>query len=115
VQLITDPSSAVNVSLQTSQKDAILNGSVTGDLTVGMIPQDLDISTGDVVLTSGLGGEYPNNLLIGQVVGVRKLANDLFQSASIQPAVDFSSLQMVLVITNFKPVDITPLVPTAVP
>jgi rod shape-determining protein MreC len=101
--------------LQTSQKEAILDGSITGDLTVSMIPQDLDISTGDVVLTSGLGGAYPNNLLIGQVTGVRKLANDLFQSASVQPAVDFSSLNMVLVITNFKPVDITPLVPTAAP
>jgi rod shape-determining protein MreC len=115
VQLITDPGSAVNVSLQTSQKEAILDGSITGDLTVSMIPQDLDVSNGDVVLTSGLGGAYPNNLLIGQVTGVRKLANDLFQSASVQPAVDFSSLNMVLVITNFKPVDITPLVPTAAP
>ncbi len=115
VELITDAGSAVNVRLQTSQKEAILNGSVTGDLSLEMVPQDLDVQTGELILTSGLGGTYPANLFIGQVVGVRKHENDLFQSASIQPVVDFSALKLVLVITNFKPVDITPLIPTPRP
>lgn len=112
VQLVTDAGSAVNVRLQSSQKEAILNGSVTGDLTMEMIPQDLQIPQGEVVLTSGLGGSYPANLFIGQVVSVRQQENALFQSAAIQAVVDFSSLKAVLVITNFKPVDITPLIPT---
>jgi rod shape-determining protein MreC len=115
VQLITDPSSAVNVRLQSSDKDAILTGSVTGDLTLDMIPQDLKIPNGEVVLTSGLGGVYPSNLMIGQVVSVHQKQNDLFQTASVQPVVDFSALKIVLIITNFKPVDITPLVPTQAP
>lgn len=112
VQLVTDAGSAVNVRLQSSQKEAILIGSVTGDLTMEMIPQDLEIPQGEVVLTSGLGGTYPANLFIGQVVSVRQQENALFQSASVQAKVDFSTLKAVLVITNFKPVDITPLIPT---
>ncbi len=115
VQLITDPGSAVNVSLQASKTDAILIGSVTGDLSLDMIPQDAGVQAGDVVLTSGLGGDYPPNLLVGQVVSVRKLATELFQQAAIQPNVDFNRLQFVLVITNFKPVDITPLIVTPGP
>jgi rod shape-determining protein MreC len=110
VQLITDSASAVNVRLQASNTEAMLVGSVTGDLSLDMIPQDAAVQPGDVVLTSGLGGGYPPNLLVGQVVSVRQLEYELFQQASIQPNVDFSRLQFVLIITNFKPVDITPLI-----
>jgi rod shape-determining protein MreC len=110
VQLITDSASAVNVRLQASNTEAMLVGSVTGDLSLDLIPQDAAVQPGDVVLTSGLGGGYPPNLLVGQVVSVRQLEYELFQQASIQPNVDFSRLQFVLIITNFKPVDITPLI-----
>ncbi len=115
VQLITDPSSAVNVHMQSVQKEAIMTGSVTGDLSLDMVPKDIKIPTGEVILTSGLGGLFPANLMIGQVVSVHQKQNELFQTASVQPVVDFSSVQMVLIITNFKPVDISPLVPTASP
>jgi rod shape-determining protein MreC len=115
VQLVTDAASAVNVRLQSSNIEAILVGSVTGDLSLDMISQDATVTIGDVVLTSGLGGSYPPNLLVGQVVSVRKLAYELFQQAAIQPSVDFTQLGFVLVITNFAPVDITPLITTPGP
>ena len=115
IQLVTDAASAVNVRLQASGTDAMLVGSITGDLSLDMIPQDALIQVDDVVLTSGLGGNYPANILVGQVVSVRKLQADIFQQAAIQPNVDFSRLQFVLVITNFKPVDITPLIGTPGP
>ena len=111
VQLITDPSSIVSVFLQNSEADAIMNGSVSGELTLDMLSQDVQVQTGDVVLTSGLGGEYPPDLLIGQVGNIRKRESDLFQEATVQPVVDFSRLEIVLVIVNFRPIDITPLVP----
>jgi rod shape-determining protein MreC len=76
-----------------------------------MIPQDASVQVGDLVLTSGLGGGYPPNLLIGQISGLRSRDQDLFQRATVQSVVDFSQLEIVLVITNFKPVDIQPLVP----
>ncbi len=63
------------------------------------------------MLTSGLGGGYPPNLIVGQVGNVRTNDVDLFQQANVQPVVDFNQLQIVLIITNFEPVDITPLVP----
>jgi rod shape-determining protein MreC len=115
VQLITDPSSSVSVFLQNSEADAIMNGSVSGELTLDMLSQDVKVSTGDVVLTSGLGGEYPADLLIGQVSNVRKRESDLFQEATVQPVVDFSRLEIVLVIVNFKPIDISPLIPGTSP
>jgi rod shape-determining protein MreC len=111
VQLITDPASNVNVRLQNAQTDASLLGSVTGDVTLDLIPQDVNLQPGDLVLTSGLGGGYPPDLIVGQVVNVRTRDFDLFQQATVQPVVDFNRLQIVLVIINFKPVDFSPLVP----
>jgi rod shape-determining protein MreC len=115
VQLVTDAASAVNVRMQASNVEAMLIGSITGDLSLDNISQDATIQVGDVVLTSGLGGGYPPNLLVGQVVSVRKLNYELFQQAAIQPNVEFNRLQFVLVITNFKPVDIAPLIGTPGP
>jgi len=109
VQLITDPASSVNVRLQNAETEASLVGSVTGDVNLQMIPQDINVQTGDLVLTSGLGGGYPPDLIIGQVVNVRSRDFDLFQQATVQPVVDFNRLEIVLVIVNFKPVDISPL------
>lgn len=112
VQLITDPSTSVNVLIQPAQAEAILTGSITGEIDLDWIPQSATVQAGDLVLTSGLGGNYPPNILIGQVVGERQRPFDLFQRASVQPVVDFSNLKIVLVITNFRPVDIAPLIPT---
>jgi rod shape-determining protein MreC len=115
VQLITDPASSVNVRLQNAETEASLVGSVTGDLTLELIPQDINVQPGDLVLTSGLGGGYPPDLIIGQVVNVRSRDFDLFQQATVQPVVDFNRLEIVLVIVNFKPVDFAPLVPVPTP
>jgi rod shape-determining protein MreC len=111
VQLITDPASSVNVRLQNAEVEAALSGSITGDVSLDLIPQDTTIEIGDLVLTSGLGGGYPPDLIVGQIVNKRTRDFDLFQQATVQPVVDFNRLQIVLIIINFKPVDITPLVP----
>lgn len=111
IKLITDSTSVVNVFLQTADVEAQSNGSLTGDLSLDMIPLDATVAAGDVVLTSGLGGNYPPNIFIGQVLSVQKRDNALFQTASVQPIVDFESINAVLVITNFEAVDITPLIP----
>ncbi len=110
-QLISDPDTAINVRIQPSGAEALLQGSITGDLTVEAIPQDAKIQNGDLVLTSGLGGNYPPDILIGQISGVRQRPVELFQSATVEPVVDFSLLEIVLVIVNFRSVDIAPLIP----
>src|SRR5258706_282165 len=111
VQLITDPASSVNVYMQHAATDAVLIGSVTGDVSLDLISQDAVVEPGDLILTSGLGAGYPPDLILGQVVNVRTLEFELFQQATVQPAVEFARLEIVLVITNFHPVDIAPLQP----
>ncbi len=109
VELITDPAAQVSVRLQPSDVDGVLSGSITSDLVIDLIPQDAQLQAGDLVFTSGIGGTYPGNILIGQVSNVRQEATALFQSASVQPVVDFTRLEIVLIIVNFQPLDLTPL------
>lgn len=111
VQLINDPGMSINVLLQQGDSEAVLSGEITGELNLELIPQDASVQIGELVVTSGLGGNFPPNLVIGQISTVRQRDYDLFQSASVQPAVDFSRLEIILIITNFQPIDITPLLP----
>lgn len=114
VRLISDANFSVNVRLKSSQKDAIIFGSVTGEVTLQMVPQEVNLAPGELLLTTGLGGNYPQDIVVGQVVSVRKRQNELFQSAAVQTAADLTNLRAVLIITNFKPVETAPLMPTPV-
>jgi len=111
VQLITDTAANVNVIIQPSDTTAVLQGSITSDISLDLITKDANVSPGDLILTSGLGGNYPGNILVGQIASVRTSATALFQEAAVQPAVDFSRLDIVLVIIDFRPVDMEPLIP----
>lgn len=111
VQLINDPGSSINVILQQSEVEGVVKGQITGEIKLDMVSKSATIQPGELVLTSGLGGNYPANIVIGQVITIRSDAYALFQSASIQPSVDFSQLDIVLIITNFQSEDISPLVP----
>ncbi len=107
VQLVTDPEATVTALLQTARATGTVVGQPDGSLHMEYIPQDEEIGVGDVVLTSGLGGLIPKGLVIGQVTEVRQKDYELFQVAVVRPAVDFSRLELALVISDFEqiPVD----------
>lgn len=111
IQLITDANSVVNVKLQSAQVEGLVRGSVTGEISLDMVPVGTKVEIGDVLMTSGLGGTYPPNIFVGQILTMQSKENVLFQTGLVQPVVDFSSLSAVLVITNFDTVDISPLIP----
>jgi len=103
VQLITDPEIAINVLFQNERAEGLLAPQLNGELWIDHIDQDAEISPNELVLTSGLGGSYPPEIPIGEVVSVRRRDYELFQQAVIQPSVDLDELEIVLVITNFQP------------
>jgi rod shape-determining protein MreC len=109
IQLITDVGSVVNISLNQAKIDGQITGSVTGDLSLGKVSTNIDLTEGDLAITNGLGGTYPADIVVGQILSPTKSENDLFQSATVQPVVDFANLKAVLIITNFTPVNIAPL------
>jgi rod shape-determining protein MreC len=109
LQLITDPDSVINARIQESRAEGILVGRPTGELEMIYISQDILITVGETVVTSGLGGGFPPEILIGRVVSVHRRDYELYQTAIIEPRSDFTRLEVVLIITNFEPVLIDPL------
>ena len=108
VLLITDASSAVNAILQSSRLNGVVRGNPGGDLIMDYIPQGEEYSVGEIVFTSGLGSRFPKGIPIGQVVEKRQRDIDVFQQAVVQPTVDFSRLELVMVVTNFDPLENVP-------
>jgi rod shape-determining protein MreC len=106
VLLIIDPSSSVSALVQSSRAPGIVSGHLGQDLTMSYIPQEELISVGDVILTSGMGGNYPKSLMIGQVIEVHQRDIDTFQQAIVRPSVNLAKLETVLVITSFEEIDV---------
>ena len=115
VLLITDPTAAVNARILASRAEGVLVGTLTGDLRLQFIPLDAELEPGDVVLTSGIGGQFPPDLFIGQVTSVRKRTQDIFQEAEVVSLNEFDAIETVLVLTNFTPIDFAPLLETPAP
>lgn len=107
VLLITDPRSSVSALIQTSRVTGQVQGQVDGDLVMRYISQEETVNEGEIVLTSGLGGNFPKGLVIGQVRSVQRRDSDLFQQATVHPTVNFDRLEMVLVVAAFETVDTT--------
>jgi rod shape-determining protein MreC len=103
VLLLIDPASAVNARVQNSRVTGIVRGSLEGGLIIERMPQGETVSPGDIVLTSGLGGNFPDKLVVGQITEVEQRDSDMFQSAHIRPTVDFGKLEEVMVIVTFTP------------
>ncbi|MCB0027192.1 MAG: rod shape-determining protein MreC, partial [Anaerolineales bacterium] len=76
-----------------------------GTVVLDFISLEAEIQTAELVTSSGLGGRFPAGLIVGRVTQVQRGETGLFQSATIQPAVDFDRLEFVFVITDFDPID----------
>lgn len=106
ILLLTDNISSIAARLSASRATGMVFGNGTGGpLTMDWIDQEAQVEVGDVVLTSGLGGQFPQDLVIGRVVEVERSEAELFQRATVQPAVDFNALEMILILTDFEQVD----------
>ncbi len=107
VQLINDENSAVSSRLQATRAHGSIIGQASGVLRLTMVDLDEEIRQGDLVITSGLGGNFPADILVGQVTSVRQFEFELFQEAEVRSLIDFETLEFVLVITGFEPIDLT--------
>lgn len=107
VLLITDRNSAVSARLQRTRVEGSVQGQLSGNLRMTMIPLGQVIEVGDLVITSGLGGNFPPDIVIGVVTSIRQFEFELFQEAEVTSLNNFDTLEFVLVMTNFEPVDLS--------
>ncbi|MEP7285687.1 MAG: rod shape-determining protein MreC [Chloroflexota bacterium] len=107
VQLVTDLNSYVNVRLQKSRAEGSLVGTASGDLRITFIPLTDEVDQSDSVVTSGIGGKFPTGIAVGQLINSRLDDTNLFQEAQVRSYIDFNRLEIVMVITNFQPLDLS--------
>ncbi len=118
VLLVSDSSSSIPARLSGSRATGLVHGGGEGgNLHMDWIPLEADVELGDVVLTSGLVGEFdqgilvgrfPKGLVIGRVVAIERSEAEILQRAIVQTDVVFEDLELVFVITDFPKEDLTP-------
>jgi rod shape-determining protein MreC len=102
VLLTVDKTSAIDVVVQRNGARGMLKGTGAEDsyeCTLEQLSRDDDVKPGDVIVTSGLGQRFPAAILVGTVKEVVKREYGLYQEATVTPAVQFSRLEEVLVLT----------------
>lgn len=107
VMSITDGNSSISGIVERTRDTGILQGSEDADRTSSnlkmvYLPIESNLIPGDVVLTSGLDSIYPKGIPIGTVAEMSTKGDKLENYAIIEPYVDFSSIEEVLIIVGEK-------------
>ena len=108
VQLIVDPDSFVAGRLETAQATGLVQGDGTQDMQMHLLSTSTEVAAGDEVATAGfkIAGvgqtQYPPNVLIGTVARVLPSDAGTEKYVTVLPAVDFSSLDLVLVVLSHR-------------
>lgn len=105
VELLIDPRHSVYGVLSSSGESGEVSGQGDDDLRMDLIEPGTRVEGNEQVWTQsysvgGLSSVYPPNLLLGQVSRVTPESNSLQTSVLVRPAVDFSTLEFVLVLTT---------------
>lgn len=102
VRLLNDVQSGVAVMLQSSRSEGILSGSVEGVLYLEGVDEGVEVTEGEAVITSGLGGGYFRGLVIGTVSKVEQRQGDATRTIVITPNASFDNISEVLVVLGMS-------------
>lgn len=106
VRSIIDDESGVSVAFSNASDTGIVSGDLKliddGYIKISNIDSEVKVSEGDAVVTSQISDKFLPGILVGYVDKVSPDSNDLTQSGTILPAVDFKHISEVLIITELK-------------
>lgn len=103
VRLVVDAGSGVDIVVQRTGARGFVRG--TGDeskylCSVEYVQRTDEIEVGDLLVTSGVGRRFPKGIPVGTVTQVVKRDFGIYQQVFATPAVDFSRLEEVLIVTT---------------
>lgn len=113
IQLLNDPASTVGAVVQRTRTAGLVEGDAGGAVRFKFMARDgASVAPGDLVVTSGLGTLFPKGLPVGRVVKIEDKGSALFHFAVLAPAVDFSRVEEVLLVTGQTTQDVAALFPS---
>jgi rod shape-determining protein MreC len=101
VQLVTDNNCSVGSLIERTRRQGVVRGSGATNVQMFDIPALADVQPGDRVLTAGIDGIFPKGIPIGIVVRSEP-GQSLFKTVTVKPAVDFGTIEEVIVIHTRK-------------
>jgi len=104
ILLLMDRSCAVDALVQRNRLRGILAGTGGNRCLLRYVEKKQDVQVGDAILASGLGGAYPRGMLLGRVAAIDKKVPGIFQEIEVDPAVDFTRLDEVLLVKTVQSV-----------
>jgi len=101
VQLSTSKDISFDVKVLGRETYGLAKGG--GDFTIGIehVPQQEEVKVGDYLITSALGGNFPEGLLVGEVKEVIRSDIVAFQEIKVVPAFELGGLDNLFIITDF--------------
>jgi rod shape-determining protein MreC len=103
VQLLIDRNAAVGAIIERSRAQGVAMGGGDQRLRLEYVSEAADVVVGDLVVTSGIDGIFPKGFTIGSVDVVEK-SGPSYKRITVKPAVDFSSLEEILVVVTPTPI-----------
>jgi rod shape-determining protein MreC len=77
----------------------VLEGSGDNVCELKFITKDAQARSGEMIITSGMDGVYPKGIAVGKITQTGQTPGSLFQAVEVKPAVDFSKLEEVLIVS----------------
>lgn len=93
------------VDKKTGESGVVSGSAILGDenrTAFSKIDANAKVKKGDIIVTSGIGGVYPADLILGKVTDIRYDDYDAAKYAVIKPFDDIKSVTDVVVLTDFK-------------
>ena len=101
VILISNKKSSFDAEIREREIYGVVKGKGSFEVSFDLVPKDKEMAEGDLIVTSALGGVFPQGLLVGEIKEVRKSDVEQFQTAKIIPGFSPENLDYLLIITNF--------------
>ena len=109
VRTILDSESSIGALVFRSGSSALAQGDFSlmgeGRMALSYLGAEPDVVAGDLIVTSGLGGYYPSQVVIGYVEEVRTGDDGLTQYAVLRPEMSLEGLTEIFVVTSFDIVE----------
>jgi rod shape-determining protein MreC len=97
VQLLVDRNAAAGALVERSRAQGIVTGAGDDQLRLEYLSGSADVQVGDKLVTSGIDGIYPKGFVIGWIEKAERVGG-AYGTILVRPAVDFTSLEHVLVV-----------------
>lgn len=105
VMLISNKESVFDAEAQSASTSGLAKGEGGLKMFFDLVPKEKEIQKGDSIVTTALGGVFPEGILVGKVEKIEKSDVRPFQTIEVVPIFNIKGLDHVFIITSFYPLE----------